>query len=61
MSAAAVLCLHGLPGVRLLTTLDDEERLMLKALARRAVELQDAMHRNLAAHVVITLAKAMRR
>jgi hypothetical protein len=34
-----VLCLHGLPGYRYLTTADDEERLLLLAIGRRATQL----------------------
>jgi hypothetical protein len=61
VTTAALLCLHGLPGLRYLTTRDREERLVLAALARRALALQDEMQRNLAAHIINTLAKAMRR
>jgi hypothetical protein len=61
VSTAALLSLLGLPGFRFLTTEDEEERLLLSAVAKRAVELQDQMQRNLAIHVVNTLAKSMRR
>ena len=53
--------MNGLPALRFLTTTDDEERLMLQAIAHRAVALRDIDQRNLAAHVVNTLAKAVRR
>jgi hypothetical protein len=55
-----VLALHGLPALRFLHTSDPEERLMLLALARRAVELDDARQHNLANHIVNALAKAIR-
>jgi len=61
VSAAAAMALHGLPALHFLTTDDHAERLLMLALVRRAAELRDQEHRNLAVHVVNALAKAMRR
>ena len=61
MTAAAAMAIHGLPALRFLTTTSEEERLVLLALTRRAAELRDIEHRNLAVHVVNALAKAMKR
>lgn len=61
MTTAAVLALHGLPALRFLKTTDDEERLFLTALGRRAVELHDIEQKNLAAYIVNSLGKAMKR
>ena len=60
VTTAASLCLLGLPGLRYLTTDDEEERLMLRAVATRAGELQDHMQRNLAIHINNVAAKARR-
>jgi hypothetical protein len=51
----------GLPAWRYLTTRDREERLLLLALAERAVHVYDVLQRNLAVHIVSTYAKAQRR
>lgn len=56
-----MLALHGLPALRFLTTTDDEERLMLTALAHRAAQLRVVEQHNLAVQVVNALAKAARR
>jgi hypothetical protein len=50
----------GLPAMRFLTTRDREERLLLLAVAERAVHVHDVMMRNLAVHIVNTYAKARR-
>lgn len=47
--------------MRFLATEDDDERLVLAALARRAVVVQDALMRNQAQHTINALAKALRR
>lgn len=56
-----MLALYGLPALRFLYTTDHEVRLMLTALAQRAVALDDVRQQNQARHVVNELAKAMRR
>jgi hypothetical protein len=55
------MALYGLPALRFLSTTDPEERFILLALTQRAAELRDIEQRNLAAHVVNALSKAMRR
>jgi len=50
----------GLPAMRYLTTDDRDERLLLHALAERAVHVYDLMQRNLAAHIVNNYVKARR-
>jgi hypothetical protein len=61
VTAAATVALYGLPAWRFVTTRDPLERLLLWAIAKRAAELDDVRQRNLAAHIVNTLAKAWRR
>jgi hypothetical protein len=53
-----VLALLGVPPLRFLNTHDREERLMLLALARRAVELDDVRQRNLAVLIANALVRA---
>lgn len=60
VSVAATLALLGLPALRYLNTDDEEERLLLNAVALRAAELHDQMQHNLATHIVNAIAKAMR-
>jgi hypothetical protein len=60
VTTAALLCLVGMPGLRYLTTEDEEERLLLAAVARRAVDLHDQMQKNLATHIANAWAKAQR-
>ena len=50
----------GLPAWRYLTTDDREERLLLRALAERALHVRDVLDRNLAVHIVNTYGKARR-
>lgn len=57
---AATMAILGLPAWRFLTTRDREEKLLLLAVAERAVRVHDVMQRNLAAHIVNTYAKARR-
>lgn len=61
MTNAAVLAALGLPAHRYLTTDDRSERLVLEAVAHKGQEVLDAMHHNLAGHVIAALARAMRR
>ena len=61
INVAATMAILGLPAMRFLTTDDREERLLLLALAERAVRIYDLMQRNLAAHIVNAYAKAQRR
>lgn len=60
MKVAAALCVLGLPGWRYLTSADRDERLLLRGMLDEAVRLTDRLQRNLAAHVVNTLGKALR-
>jgi len=60
VNVAATMAVLGLPAWRYLTTPDREERLLLLALAERAVHVHDVMARNIAAHIVNTYAKARR-
>jgi hypothetical protein len=61
LAVVATLALLGLPAWRYATSRDPDERLLLKAAARRALELQDSLQRNLAVHIVNTYTKSQRR
>jgi len=50
----------GLPALRFLTTSDRMERLLLLALADATAKAVDELQRQLAHHVIETLAKAVR-
>jgi hypothetical protein len=56
-----VLAALGLPAWLYLTTSDPEERLLLGAVARKALEVRDTLDRNLAVQIVNTYAKAVKR
>jgi hypothetical protein len=51
----------GLPALRFLTTANQEERLVLLAVAKRAQKIVDTLQQNQAAHVLNLYAKAQRR
>jgi hypothetical protein len=53
-----MLGLYGLPALRFLTTDDQEERLMLTALANRCLELDDIRQQNLAVKIINELGRA---
>lgn len=55
-----MLALHGLPALRYLHTDDHEERLMLRALAQRCLELEAIRRHNLAVEIINELARATR-
>lgn len=46
--------------MRYLTTDDRDERLLLLAVGQEAVRTLDLLHKNLAAHIIHTYAKARR-
>ena len=50
-----MLALYGLPAMRFLKTSDREERLMLAAVAKRALQLKEDEHKNLASHIARAL------
>jgi hypothetical protein len=56
--AAALFCVLGLPGLRYLTTRDEEERLMLQAVSQRALECYELFQKNLAVHIANAMVKA---
>lgn len=56
-----MLALHGLDALLYLTTDDNEERLLLAAVARRAMRIDEGRMRQQAIHVVNELGKAYRR
>jgi hypothetical protein len=60
VNIAATMAVLGLPAWRFLRTRDREEKLLLLAVAERAVRVHDAMQRNLAAHIVNAYSKARR-
>jgi hypothetical protein len=55
------MALNGLDAMRFLTTQDDAERSILLAVAERAAEMREVYERRLAAHVINTLGKALKR
>jgi flagellar biosynthesis/type III secretory pathway ATPase len=55
------MALNGLPVLRFLTTEDDAERMVLMAIGERAAELRELYERRLAAHVINTLGKSLKR
>ena len=61
MTSAAVLALHGQPALRYLLADDRDEQLLMEAVARRAVQLDETRRRNLAVEIVNQYAKARRR
>lgn len=60
VNVAATMAVLGLPAMRYLETDDRDERLLLLAIAERAVVVYDTFQRNLAAHIVNFYAKARR-
>jgi hypothetical protein len=55
------MAVFGLPALHFLTTANQEERLVLIALARRAQKVVDTLQHNQAVRIVETLGKAMKR
>lgn len=58
LTIAATLGVLGLPAGRYLTTTDDDERLMLRALAVKAGRIVDLLQRNQAVHIANAMVKA---
>lgn len=58
---AGLLAALGLPAWTFLTTGDNEERVLMVAAARRALDVRETLDRNLAAYTIDTLSKALRR
>ncbi len=60
MDVAATLGLLGVPASRYIDSTDPDERLLLRAIARRAMQLDEVRQRNQATLTINALGKAMR-
>lgn len=57
---AATLAVLGLPAERYLTTADPDERIVLRALARKAVEIVATLQQNQAILIANAIARSQR-